>query len=589
MIRDNEIDELMQSIAQKGNQLLITLKDHSEKSPINFDRFTNILRDYQLLLEALSNNPEKVWMTQMNYWQEATILLQKQLDHWLSGSQMPIEDKRFKRDEWVNNPFFNLLSQQYLLADKHFNNLLDHLDFAEQRPERRVRFFGRQVLEALSPDNYIPTNPELLAETIKTNGKNLLRGLNNFLNDIESGSLQLVMTMTDMEAFKIGENIAITPGKVIYKNDLMELIQYTPTTEKVKATPLLIIPPWINKYYILDLSPNNSLVRWLVAQGITVFVISWVNPDQSHAKKGLYSYMKEGPMTAIEIIQKQLKVTQVNALGFCIGGTLLTTLLGYYKAKAQNPIRSATFLATLIDFSDPGDIQVYIDKEQVERLEIVMKKKGYLEGQYMANVFNSLRATDLIWSFFIKHYLRGQSPVPFDILFWNADATNMPAKMHSEYLHWMYLNNDLIKPGKIRINKTPIDVSKIDIPTCFVSTQKDHIAPWETTFRGYQTVSGPKQFILGGSGHIAGIINPPEAKKYGFYTNSTADNAREWLMQATPHKGSWWPEWLRWLKKQSGRSVEAPNLDALPYQPIMDAPGEYVFKKSVGGVSDIKA
>lgn len=471
------------------------------------------------------------------------------------------------------------MSQHYLLASEHMNSLLEHLEYGDKQLARRVQFFTRQYLDALSPANFLHTNPQLMAETIQSHGKNLLRGLQNLLTDMEAGSSRLIIKMTDTDAFKVGVNLATTPGKVIYRNDMMELIQFTPQTAKIKAIPLLMIPPWINKYYILDLSENNSLVGWLVKQGITVFIISWVNPDASFAQKGLYDYLKNGPMAAIKVMQEQLQVKQVNTLGFCIGGTLLTCMLAYLKAHNENPVRSATFLASMIDFSDPGDISVFIDEQQIVRIEEEMHSKGFLDGRFMASTFNSLRANDLVWSFFIKNYLQGKDPVPFDILYWNADVTNMPAKMHSQYLRWMYLHNDLIKPGKIHLNHTPLDVSKIDIPTCFVSTKKDHIAPWQTTYLGFQQMSGKKRFLLGGSGHIAGIVNPPGSQKYGFYRNkSTTQSAEEWLEKAKEYPDSWWPEWLDWLKQQSGRMVTAPDFALLPFKTLMDAPGEYVYK-----------
>lgn len=321
------------------------------------------------------------------------------------------------------------------------------------------------------------------------------------------------------------------------------------------------------------------LAGWLVKQGITVFIVSWVNPDKSYKDKGLYDYLKDGPMAAIEVIQKQLNVKQVNTLGFCIGGTLLACTLAYLKAKKKNPVKSATFLASMIDFSDPGDISVFIDEQQILEIEEEMHSKGFLDGRFMASTFNSLRANDLVWSFFIKNYLQGQNPVPFDILFWNADVTNMPAKMHSQYLRWMYLHNDLIKPGKIKLNKVALDVSIIDVPTFFVSTKKDHIAPWQTTYLGFQQMSGKKQFLLGGSGHIAGIINSPESGKYSFYRNtSTTQTAEDWLKSAKEIPGSWWPEWLKWLKKESGKLISAPDFAKLPYPGLMDAPGSYVLK-----------
>lgn len=579
MTQDAELHDIMQTIAAKSLNLLEGFKKQPEQMPGLIKQFMDLTSDYQALVITLLKNPEQVWQMQIAYWQDAIGLAQDQFNHWLEGKPMPINDRRFSGDEWLNNPFFNLLSQHYLLASEHMNSLLEHLNYGDKQLARRVQFFTRQYLDALSPANFLHTNPQLMAETLQSHGKNLLRGLQNLLTDMEAGSSRLLIKMTDTDAFKIGVNIATTPGKVVYRNDMMELIQYTAQTDKVQAVPLLLVPPWINKYYILDLSKHNSLIGWLVEQGITVFVISWVNPDASYAQKGIYDYLKDGPMTAIEIIQEQLRVKQVNVLGFCIGGTLIACMLAYLKAHREDSVRSATFLASMIDFSDPGDISVFIDEQQIVRIEEEMHSKGFLDGRFMASTFNSLRANDLVWSFFIKNYLQGKNPVPFDILYWNADATNMPAKMHSQYLRWMYLHNDLVKPGKIHLNHTPLDVTKIDVPTFFLSTQKDHIAPWQTTYKGFQLMRGKKRFLLGGSGHIAGIINPPSSEKYGFYrNNSTTQTAEEWLANATHNPGSWWPEWLEWLKKESGPLVSTPTFTDLPFKGLVDAPGTYVFK-----------
>lgn len=580
MTQDKDVDALMKSVAEKSLQIISEFKNKPDQVPTLIKQFIDLTEHFQSLMLVILSNPEKVWQIQLNYLEDAMNLAQTQFRYWLEGKPMPITDRRFNSDDWLNNPFFNLLSQHYILASEHMNSLLEKMEYTDPKSAKRLQFFTRQHLDALSPANYIYTNPQIMAETVETEGKNLLQGLNNLLSDLDAGSSQLVIKMTDMDAYKIGENIAITPGKVIFRNEMMELIQYTPQTPNVKAVPLLMVPPWINKYYILDLSHHNSLINWLVKQGITVFIISWVNPDASFAKKSLYDYMNEGPLTAIAMIQKQLNVPQVNTLGFCIGGTLLSLVLAYNKKHKDNSIRSATFLASMIDFSDPGDIAVFIDEQQIEKLEEEMRSVGYLAGKFMASSFNSLRANDLIWSFFIKNYLQGKNPVPFDILYWNADSTNMPATMHSQYLRWMYLHNNLIKPNKIKINNTPIDVSKIDIPTFFLSTEKDHIAPWKTTYIGFQTMKGPKRFVLGGSGHIAGIINPPETKKYGYRTNDSTDvTADEWFAQSQEHVGSWWLEWGKWLKAQSGKSIPAPMFSELPYAPIMDAPGSYVLKK----------
>ncbi len=578
---DIELNEIMQAIADKSLRLFTKMQQQPLQYPSWMEKFITFTRDLQYMVCTLIKNPEKLWQKQMTYGQTALLLSQEQMKHWLDGTSMPVSDKRFAKEEWVNNPFFNLLSQHYLLAREHVQELLHDLEFEDKKIAQRVRFIMRQFLDALSPENFVHTNPELLSETLQSKGKNLLKGLHNLLDDLENNSSQIIIKMTDDSAFTIGVNIAQTPGHVIYKNDLIELIQYTPQTTHVYSIPILVIPPWINKYYILDLSPGNSLVGWLVKQGFTVFSISWVNPDHRYADKGISEYLHEGPLAAIDVIKKQLNTPTVNTLGFCIGGTLLSILLAYQSARQDFSINSATFLASMIDFSDPGDISVYIDEEQIVKLEERMSHKGYLEGHFMATAFNSLRATDLIWSFFIKNYLRGKNPVPFDILFWNADATNMPAKMHSQYLRWMYLHNELIKPNQLVLNGTPIDVTNIKTPTFFVSTQKDHIAPWKTTYLGFQLMKGEKHFILGGSGHIAGIVIPPGSEKYGYYRNQHYhESADEWLADAQQQSGSWWPEWKMWLEINSGKEVNARNLSSLPYKAIESAPGSYIFMKT---------
>ncbi|KTC66437.1 poly-beta-hydroxybutyrate polymerase (plasmid) [Legionella adelaidensis] len=579
---EEDINDLIKSIGEKGLQLLSSYPKNSPQLPQYIENFFSIATDFHGFFSNILMNPDKFWPMQVNYWEESNRLLQDQFNYWKEGKKFhPLNDKRFQNQEWENNPFFNLLGQHYLLAYKHINSLLREIDSEDAQLAKRVKFFTRQFLDALSPNNYIYTNPELLSETVKSKGENLLKGFNNFLSDINEQPSNFTIKMSDEKAFEIGKNIATTAGKVIFKNDLMELIQYAPQTKKVREIPLLVIPPWINKFYILDLSPNNSLIGWLVKQGITVFAISWVNPDSKLAKKSLWNYLKEGPLTALQVIRKQLNVKTVNTLGFCIGGTLQAMLLAYLKAKNKKLINSSTFLASMIDFSNPGEISVFIDEKQIVALEKQMNEKGFFDGQAMAHAFNSLRATDLIWSFFIKNYLLGKSPVPFDILYWNSDTTNMPAQMHSQYLRWMYLQNDLIKPNKIKLNNTPLDVTKIDTPSIFISTQKDHIAPWQTTYVGYQVFKGEKQFILGGSGHIAGIINPPENKKYEFFVHSQEEScAEEWIAKANKHSGSWWPTWLTWLYDHSGREVPAPQWKVLPYKSLGKAPGKYVYKKS---------
>lgn len=576
MDQNREMGDLMQSIAEKSLRILSEFKQRPAELSTMIRGFIELTHDFQNMSLSLLKNPQQLWQSQLSYWQDAMLLSQQHCHAWMKGTSLPLQDKRFNSDEWIQNPYFNLLGQHYLLASEHVNALLQQLESDDKHVARRMQFLMRQYLDALSPANFLQTNPQLIAETLQSNGKNLLQGLNNLLSDVENNNL--IIKMTDTKAFTVGKNLAITPGKVIFRNELMELIQYTPQTSKVREVPLLIIPSWINKYYILDLSPENSLTDWLVKQGFTVFMISWVNPDARYAQKSLFNYLNEGPLTATAVIQEQLQVSKINALGFCIGGTLLACMLAYSKQHCNQAVKSATFLASLLDFSDPGDISVFINEQQIDRIEQEMQAKGFLPSRFMADTFNSLRANDLIWSVFVKNYLQGKTPVPFDLLFWNADATNMPAKMHSEYLRWMYLQNDLIKPGKIKLNNTPLDINKITIPSFFVSTKKDHIAPWQSTWCGFQRLQGKKRFLLGESGHIAGIINPPDHTKYGFYRNNNkAKTSQEWLENAESVSGSWWPEWMEWLLKLSGKEIKAPSFKNLPWKPLMDAPGSYVF------------
>lgn len=583
MNQDLELHQLMHTIAEKIIFLIARFKQKPILAPSLFEHLMTLIEHYQAFMDGLQKQPEHIEKMQLAYLSDANDLLHAQLNNWLGGTaHTQINDKRFRDEQWANHPFFNALSQHYLIACNHLNALAAALDDdKDQSKSQRLRYFMRQYLDALSPDNFLHSNPEVISETMASQGLNLLRGLDNFLSDIDKESLQLSIKMTDTHAFKLGETLACTPGIVIFKNDLMELIQYSPQTTSVFSIPLLIIPPWINKYYILDLSPHNSFVNWLVKQGITVFIISWANPTSLHANKGLYDYLRDGPIAAINVIQHQFNVKQVNALGFCIGGTLLAMLLAYYKERNQAVIKAATFLASMIDFSDPGEIAVFIDESQISKLEERMQRTGFLEGKFMANAFNSLRSSDLIWSFFINNYLRAKPHRPFDLLFWNSDSTNMPAKMHSQYLRWMYLNNDLIKPGKIHLNNTPLDVSKIDIPTFFIATQHDHIAPWKTIYKGFQCLSGNKKFLLGGSGHIAGIVIPPGTSKYGYYWNiKSASTSESWLKHATHHDGSWWPKWFLWLNKHSGIRMKSPNISTLPITALTDAPGSYVHVSS---------
>ena len=418
------------------------------------------------------------------------------------------------------------------------------------------------------------TNPQVLRETLASGGQNLMRGLNNLLADIEKGNGELRISMTDESAFKLGHNVATTPGKVVFQNDLMQLIQYQPRTRDVYKRPLVIVPPWINKYYILDLRDKNSFIRWAVEQGHTVFVVSWVNPGAHLANKGFDDYMLEGPLAALDAVEKATGERRINFIGYCLGGTLLGATLGYLAQKKQDRVACATFFVSLLDFSEPGELGVFIDEEQVANLERKMNERGYLEGSEMASTFNLLRSNDLVWSFVVNNYLLGKDPFPFDLLYWNADSTRMPARMHSFYLRNMYIKNLLGVPGGITLAREPIDLSMVTLPSYFISTVEDHIAPWKTTYRGARYLRGPVRFVLGGSGHIAGIVNPPAAKKYHYWTNdSLPESAEEWFATAQQHPGSWWEDWQAWIDRQN--AGEAKVQARTPRNPIEDAPGSY--------------
>ncbi len=472
---------------------------------------------------------------------------------------------------------FDFIKQSYLLSARYVQDVVTHVDGLDPKTAQKVDFYSRQFVDAMSPSNFLFTNPEVLRKTAESGGENLLKGLNNLLTDLERGKGQLRIKMTDTEAFKFGENIAITPGKVVYQNDLMQLIQYAPATDKVLKRPLLIGPPWINKFYILDLRPRNSFVRWAVSQGHTVFIISWVNPDEHLAEKSFGDYMTEGYLAALDAIEQATGEREVNAIGYCLGGTLLASTLAWMAAKGDDRIKSATFFVTMMDFHEAGELGVFIDEEQLKSLEDKMNQRGYLEGSEMATTFNMLRANDLIWSFVVNNYLLGNEPFPFDLLYWNSDSTRMPARMHSFYLRKMYQENLLAQPGGITLNGEAIDLGRIRTPSYFLSTREDHIAPWKSTYRGTQLLGGEKRFVLAASGHIAGVVNPPDSGKYNHWINTDLPpDAESWFQGATEMAGSWWPDWQRWITALDKTQVKARKPGDGKLKPIEDAPGSYV-------------
>src|SRR5258705_1341138 len=535
--------------------------------------------DFFKLMTKMMTNPAAVASAQIDLFYGSLNVWQKTAERMLMPRAQEAnapQDKRFKHPEWSENAIFGFVKDSYLVAAKSILTAIREVHGMDDATARKVDFYTRQFVDALSPSNFVATNPEVLAETLNSGGQNLLRGLENLLVDLERGNGRLSITMTDMKAFRLGENIATTLGKIVYQTDLMQLIQYKPSTQEVRRLPLLIVPPWINKFYVLDLQPKNSFIKWAVDQGHTLFVISWVNPDQKLAEKSFENYMLEGPLAALAAIESATGERNVNTIGYCLGGTLLASTAAYFAAKGDDRIANATYLATLVDFTHVGDMAVFIDQKQLGSLERRMQERGDLEAQNIATAFNMLRANDLIWSFVVDNYLLGKEQMPFDLLFWNSDSTRMPAAMHSFYLRKMYQQNLLAKPCGISLAGTPIDLSTIKTPTFILSTREDHIAPWKSTYAATRLYSGPVKFVLSASGHMAGVISAPGSKCGHWANDNLPPSPDEWFAGATPHLGSWWPVWDEWVTQlDSGRALaREPGGGKLTI--IEDAPGAYV-------------
>jgi polyhydroxyalkanoate synthase len=486
-------------------------------------------------------------------------------------------DKRFADPEWSSNQFFDFLKQAYLLTVQWANRLVRDAEGLDPHTLQKAEFYVRQIANAIAPSNFVLTNPELWRETLASNAGNLVRGMHMLAEDIQAGRGNLKIRQSASSMFEVGRNLALTPGKVIFENELMQLIQYAPATETALRRPVLIVPPWINKFYILDLTPEKSFIKWCVDHGLTVFVISWVNPDGHLANKSFEDYMRAGPLAALDVIEKVTGEREVSAIGYCVGGTLLATTLAYMAANGDQRITSATFFAAQVDFTHAGDLKVFVDEEQIAAREREMSERGYLEGKKMANAFNLLRSNDLIWPYVINNYLKGKEPAPFDLLFWNSDATRMPAANHSFYLRNCYLENRLSK-GDMVIGGVKLDLKRITIPVYNLATREDHIAPAKSVLLGSKYFGGPVRFVLAGSGHIAGVVNPPDKMKYQYWTGPkpTSANLDRWLGKAKEHAGSWWPDWLQWLKAQEPAEVPARAPGGGRLNAIEDAPGSYV-------------
>jgi polyhydroxyalkanoate synthase len=489
-------------------------------------------------------------------------------------------DKRFADPEWRTNPYFDFLAQAYVMTTRWAGDLVKQAHELDPHTRDKAQFYVRQLAGALSPSNFVATNPELMRATLAESGENLVRGLHMMAQDIEAGHGNLRIRQTDASKFILGQNMAATPGKVILRNELMELIQYAPSTATVYKRPLLIVPPWINKYYVLDLNPEKSFIRWVVAQGHTVFVVSWVNPDERHAKKGFDAYMREGVFAALDAIELATGEREAAAIGYCVGGTLLAIALAYMAQTGDKRIASATLLTTQVDFADAGDLKVFVDGERLKAIEEKMAGKGYLDGSEMAGAFNMLRPNELIWSFFVNNYLKGKEPMPFDLLVWNADSTRMPAANHSFYLRNCYLENNLTR-GRMVVGGKKLDLSDVTIPIYELATREDHIAPAKSVFLGAQFFGGAVRYVLAGSGHIAGVVNPPDKPKYQYWTGEAPKGAfAEWVKAATESPGSWWPDWAAWIAGQAPRKVPARRPGEGKLKALADAPGDYVKVKA---------
>ncbi|OYW10244.1 MAG: class I poly(R)-hydroxyalkanoic acid synthase [Acidiphilium sp. 37-67-22] len=528
----------MADIAARSQRIVAEWLDRQREVDVAIDPL-NIGSAFMEMMAKLMSNPSMLIDAQLGFWQDYVTLWQHSTRRMMGLETAPVvppdpRDKRFQHEEWKENEIFDFIRQSYLLSARFVQDVVRRVD-----------------------------------------------GLDPKTRDLEAGRGQLHIRMTDAEAFSVGGNIAVTPGKVVFRNELMELIQYTPATQTVRKTPLVIFPPWINKFYILDLRPKNSFIRWAVEQGHTVFVASWVNPDERLAEKDFADYMKLGVFAALGAIEQATGERQVNAIGYCLGGTLLAATLAVMARRRDNRIKSATFLVTLTDFADVGELGVFIDEEQLVALEEKMNRRGYLEGSAMATTFNMLRSNDLIWSFVVNNYLLGNETFPFDLLYWNSDSTRMPAAMHSFYLRNMYQKNLLSQKDAITLDGTPVDLRRVKVPVYFLSCREDHIAPWASTYRATQMMAGPKRFVLAASGHIAGVINPPDSGKYNHFVNATLPTSPEdWFAGATEVAGSWWPDWQRWIAAQGSEQVPArgPGDGALPA--LTDAPGNYVKVRS---------
>jgi len=573
------------AVTAQGAIAEAALRQADRPAALNADPF-HVAPAMNEVMSRLAAQPDRMLRAQAD-------LFSRYMDLWQSAARRaageetkPVVtpasgDKRFSDPDWASNPMFDMMKQSYLLTSNWLNGLVSDVEGVDPGSKRRVEFFTKMLTDAFSPSNFLISNPAALREVMQTNGESLVRGMENFAADLDRGGGQLAISQTDLDKFKVGENVATAPGKVVYQNDILQLLQFDPTTEQVHEIPLLIFPPWINKFYIMDLRPENSMIRWLTSQGFTVFVTSWVNPDARLAAKTFEDYMLEGVYDATQQVMTQTGVDKVNTVGYCIGGTLLSCALAHMAARGDKRINSTTFFAAQQDFSEAGDLLLFTNEEWLQSIEQQMDATGgFLPSQSMADTFNSLRGNDLIWSFFISNYLMGKEPRPFDLLFWNADQTRMPKSLHMFYLRNFYKDNALTT-GALTLGGEKLDLSKVKIPIYVQSSKDDHIAPYRSVYRGARAFGGPVTFTMAGSGHIAGVINHPDARKYQHWTNEALPGSVEgWISGAQEHPGSWWPHWAEWLRARSGPLVPARDPAKGKLKPLEDAPGSYVRVRS---------
>ena len=566
---DDLTKRLINSLANKKQDKNFSLPNQDLYYKAASKYFSEMLSNPSKLIE----NQVKFYKSTLEIWSSA------QKDFLNYDKEKNFSDRRFKQSAWKNNPYFNMIKQQYLTSSKIIEDTVKSIDGLSQSDAKQISFFTKQMIDFFSPTNFLGTNPEALKEAIETKGKSLIDGLENLVNDLEKNDGELNVTLSDNKAFKIGENIAQSKGSVIFQNELFQLIHYKPITNKIYSTPLLIIPPWINKFYILDLKPENSFIQFALKNKISVFVISWVNPTSKHKDISFEDYIEKGFLKAAEVTKIFCKTDQINTIGYCIGGTLLSTALAYLNKKKINFVRSSTFFTTLTDFEDPGDLSIFVTDEYLKSIRKQINKLGYMEGSFLSKTFSFLRSNDLVYGPAIKSYLMGKKPPPFDLLYWNSDSTNLPGRMALEYLKNFYQDN-LFSKGILKIFDETISLENIKLPILVVATHTDHIAPWKSSFYGLNKTSGDKKFILAGSGHIAGIINPECSNKYGYWTNNESMiDIDKWFFDAKYNNGSWWNEWANWILPFSGKKIDKNYFNFESFPDIENAPGSYVKQK----------